>query len=116
HRVPPQEPLARGPAAGDRHGAARRGDREGPRPARRADGLAKALRAGYQPREPRARHRIGFKACVSPTTSLAAVNINADGSCTVYCSTADMGQGSDTAMAQIAGEVLHMAAESVTVV
>src|SRR6266850_1527165 len=42
---------------------------------------------------------IGFKACVSPTTSLAAVNVNADGSCIVYCSTADMGQGSDTAMA-----------------
>jgi CO/xanthine dehydrogenase Mo-binding subunit len=59
---------------------------------------------------------IGFKACVSPTTSLAAVNVNADGSCIVYCSTADMGQGSDTAMAQIAGEVLNMAAESVTVV
>jgi CO/xanthine dehydrogenase Mo-binding subunit len=59
---------------------------------------------------------VGFKACVSPTTSLAAVNVNADGSCIVYCSTADMGQGSDTAMAQIAGEVLHMAAESITVV
>ncbi len=59
---------------------------------------------------------IGFKACVSPTTSLAAVNVNADGSRIVYCSTADMGQGSDTAMAQIAGEVLHMAAESVSVV
>jgi CO/xanthine dehydrogenase Mo-binding subunit len=59
---------------------------------------------------------IGFKACVSPTTSLAAVNVNADGSCIVYCSTADMGQGSDTAMAQIAGEVLHMAAESIAVV
>jgi CO/xanthine dehydrogenase Mo-binding subunit len=59
---------------------------------------------------------IGFKACVSPTTSLAALNVNADGSCIVYCSTADMGQGSDTAMAQIAGEVLNMAAESVTVV
>jgi CO/xanthine dehydrogenase Mo-binding subunit len=59
---------------------------------------------------------IGFKACVSPTTSLAAVNVAADGSCTVYCGTADMGQGSDTAMAQIAGEVLHMAAESVRVV
>jgi CO/xanthine dehydrogenase Mo-binding subunit len=59
---------------------------------------------------------IGFKACVSPTTSLAAVAVNADGSCIVYCSTADMGQGSDTAMAQIAGEVLHMAAESITVV
>ena len=59
---------------------------------------------------------IGFKACVSPTTSLAAVSVNADGSCTVYCSTVDMGQGSDTAMAQIAGEVLHLPAESVTVV
>ncbi len=59
---------------------------------------------------------IGFKACVSPTTSLAMVTVNADGSCIVYCSTADMGQGSDTAMAQIAGEVLHMAAESITVV
>jgi CO/xanthine dehydrogenase Mo-binding subunit len=59
---------------------------------------------------------IGFKACVSPTTSLAIVNVSADGSCTVYCGTADMGQGSDTAMAQIAGEVLHMAAESIRVV
>jgi CO/xanthine dehydrogenase Mo-binding subunit len=59
---------------------------------------------------------IGFKACVSPTTSLAAINVNADGSSIVYCSTADMGQGSDTAMAQIAGEVLNMAAESITVV
>ncbi len=59
---------------------------------------------------------IGFKACVSPTTSLAMATVNADGSCIVYCSTADMGQGSDTAMAQIAGEVLNMAAESITVV
>ena len=59
---------------------------------------------------------IGFKACVSPTTSLAMVTVNADGSCIVYCSTADMGQGSDTAMAQIAGEVLNMAAESIAVV
>lgn len=59
---------------------------------------------------------IGFKACVSPTASLAIVNVSADGSCTVYCGTADMGQGSDTAMAQIAGEVLHMAAESIRVV
>ncbi|HET9349862.1 MAG TPA: xanthine dehydrogenase family protein molybdopterin-binding subunit [Burkholderiales bacterium] len=59
---------------------------------------------------------IGFKACVSPTTSLAMVTVNGDGSCIVYCSTADMGQGSDTAMAQIAGEVLNTAAESITVV
>jgi CO/xanthine dehydrogenase Mo-binding subunit len=59
---------------------------------------------------------VGFKACVSPTTSLAMVTVNADGSCIVYCSTTDMGQGSDTAMAQIAGEVLNMAAESIAVV
>jgi len=59
---------------------------------------------------------VGFKACVSPTASLAMVAVNADGGCTAYCSTTDMGQGSDTAMAQIAGEVLNMAAESITVV
>ena len=59
---------------------------------------------------------IGFKACVSPTTSLAMVTVNADGSCIVYCSTADMGQGSDTAMAQIVAEVLGIPLESITVV
>src|SRR6059058_2451224 len=59
---------------------------------------------------------IGFKACISNTTSLAAVNINADGSCTVYTSCVDMGQGSDTAMAQIAAEVLRIPTEEVTVV
>ena len=59
---------------------------------------------------------IGFKACIANTTSLAAVNVNADGSCTVYVSTVDMGQGSDTAMAQIAAEVLALPAEAVTVV
>src|SRR5690242_912147 len=59
---------------------------------------------------------LGFKACIANTTSLAAVNVNADGSCTVYISTVDMGQGSDTAMAQIAAEVLQIATEQVTVV
>jgi CO/xanthine dehydrogenase Mo-binding subunit len=59
---------------------------------------------------------IGFKACISPTTSVAMVNVSADGSCIVYCSTVDMGQGSDTAMAQIAGEVLNLPTESITVV
>jgi CO/xanthine dehydrogenase Mo-binding subunit len=58
---------------------------------------------------------IGFKACISNTTSLAAVSVNADGSCTVYTSTVDMGQGSDTAMAQIAGEVLQIPTEAVAV-
>ena len=59
---------------------------------------------------------VGFKACVAPTTSFALVSVNVDGSVTVYCSTVDMGQGSDTAMAQIAAEVLSVTAESVKVV
>jgi CO/xanthine dehydrogenase Mo-binding subunit len=59
---------------------------------------------------------IGFKACIANTTSLATVQINADGSCTVYTSCVDMGQGSDTAMAQIAAEVLRLPTEEVTVV
>jgi CO/xanthine dehydrogenase Mo-binding subunit len=59
---------------------------------------------------------IGFKASISPTTSMAIVNISADGSCIVYCSTVDMGQGSDTAMAQFAAEALGVPVELVTVV
>src|SRR6185436_3462502 len=59
---------------------------------------------------------VGFKACIANTTSLAAVNINADGSVTVYTSCVDMGQASDTAMAQIAAEVLHVGTEAVAVV
>ena len=59
---------------------------------------------------------IGFKASISPTTSMAIVNISADGSCIVYCSTVDMGQGSDTAMAQFAAEALGIPVERVTVV
>jgi CO/xanthine dehydrogenase Mo-binding subunit len=59
---------------------------------------------------------IGFKASISPTTSMAIVNLYADGSCGLYCSTVDMGQGSDTAMAQIVGEVLNLPAETVKVV
>jgi CO/xanthine dehydrogenase Mo-binding subunit len=57
-----------------------------------------------------------LKACVSPTTSVAIVNVGADGSPTLYISTVDMGQGSDTAMAQIVGEVLNVPAESVRVI
>src|SRR5687768_6396244 len=59
---------------------------------------------------------IGFKACIAPTTSVAMVNINADASCFVYTSTVDMGQGSDTALAQIAAEVLQIPTEAVTLV
>jgi CO/xanthine dehydrogenase Mo-binding subunit len=59
---------------------------------------------------------IGFKAVVAPTTSVAIVNLYADGSCALYCSTVDMGQGSDTAMAQIVAEVLGIPIECITVV
>ena len=52
----------------------------------------------------------------SPTTSVAIVNVSADGSVTLYCGTVDMGQGSDTAMAQIVGEMLNIPAETVRVV
>jgi CO/xanthine dehydrogenase Mo-binding subunit len=59
---------------------------------------------------------IGFKASISPTTSIAIVNVAADGSVTLYCSTVDMGQGSDTANAQIVAEVLNISVERVKVV
>jgi CO/xanthine dehydrogenase Mo-binding subunit len=58
---------------------------------------------------------IGFKASISPTTSVALVNVGADGSTSLCMGTVDMGQGSDTAMAQIVAEVLDMRAEDVQV-
>jgi CO/xanthine dehydrogenase Mo-binding subunit len=57
-----------------------------------------------------------IKAVISPTTSVANLTIAGDGSTTLYCGTVDMGQGSDTAMAQIVGEVLDIPAESVKIV
>src|SRR5262249_20964948 len=59
---------------------------------------------------------IGFKASISPTTSVAIVNVSADGSVALYMSTVDMGQGADTAMALIVAEVLDVAAENIRVV
>lgn len=51
---------------------------------------------------------IGFKALVAPTTSMALVNLTADGSCFIHSSTVDMGQASDTLLAMIAAEVLDL--------
>ncbi len=59
---------------------------------------------------------IGFKALVAPTTSVAMVSIAADGSCFVYSSTVDMGQGSDTLLAMIAAEELGIAPDEVRIV
>jgi len=58
---------------------------------------------------------IAIKAVTTPTTSVAIVNISADGSVTLSCSTIDMGQGSNTVMAQIVGEVLDIPAETVRI-
>ena len=59
---------------------------------------------------------IGFKASISPTTSGAIVNVSADGSVVLYTNTIDMGQGSDTALAQIVAETLDIRTEDVKVV
>ena len=59
---------------------------------------------------------IGLKACVAPTSSAASVLVYGDGSCALQCSTVDMGQASDTTMAQIAGEVLGVPTTAVRVV
>ncbi|RYY93041.1 MAG: xanthine dehydrogenase family protein molybdopterin-binding subunit, partial [Comamonadaceae bacterium] len=59
---------------------------------------------------------LGFKALVAPTTSVASVTLAGDGSCTLLISTVDMGQGSDTAMAILAADVLGLRAEDIRVV
>ncbi|MBN9888318.1 xanthine dehydrogenase family protein molybdopterin-binding subunit [Salipiger abyssi] len=59
---------------------------------------------------------IGIKASIAPSTSEAIVRLGADGSATLMCSSVDMGQGSDTAHAQIVAEVLNMPVEMVHVV
>jgi CO/xanthine dehydrogenase Mo-binding subunit len=59
---------------------------------------------------------IAIKTVTSPTTSVAIVNVAADASVTLYCGTVDMGQGSDTAMAQMVGEILDVPAETVRVI
>lgn len=59
---------------------------------------------------------VGIKGITSPTTSVAIVNLYGDGSCGLYIGTVDMGQGSDTAMAQICAEVLSLDAEKIHVI
>ncbi len=59
---------------------------------------------------------VGFKGITTPTTSVAIVNLSGDGSCNLYIGTVDMGQGSDTVMAQIAGEVLNLDPHAIRVI
>ncbi len=59
---------------------------------------------------------VGIKAVLTPTVSNATLQLNQDASATLLISTVDMGQGSDTIMAQIAAEVLHLGEGRVRVV
>ncbi len=59
---------------------------------------------------------LGFKALVAPTTSVATITLGGDGSCILLVSTVDMGQGSDTAMAIVAADMLGLQAEQIRVV
>ncbi len=59
---------------------------------------------------------IGIKAVISPTASVAIVNVSADGSVTVSMNTVDMGQGSDTIMSQIAADILNVDLGTVKVI
>ena len=59
---------------------------------------------------------VALKAVLTPTIAGALVQLNHDASATVIVSTVDMGQGSDTILGQIAGEVLAIAPERVRVV
>jgi CO/xanthine dehydrogenase Mo-binding subunit len=59
---------------------------------------------------------VGMKAVLTPTVANATLNLNQDGSATLLISTVDMGQGADTMMAQIAGEVLSIDSTRIHVV
>ena len=59
---------------------------------------------------------IMHKMTVTPASSSAIIKVNEDGSAEVQASTVDMGQGSNTVLAQIAAEELGLRAEDVRVV
>lgn len=55
-------------------------------------------------------------ATITPSTSTATVKVNGDGSINVLSSTVEMGQGSRTALAQIAADAMTVALERVSIV
>ena len=58
---------------------------------------------------------VAIKSTSTPSTSAASVRLNADGSAILLTSTSDMGQGAQTALAQIVGDELALPLECVTV-
>ncbi|MQA09357.1 MAG: molybdopterin-dependent oxidoreductase [Pseudonocardiaceae bacterium] len=59
---------------------------------------------------------VGVKAVLTPTIANAVLQLNQDASATLMISTVDMGQGSDTIMAQIVADVLRVDSRRVHVV
>ncbi|MDP6558675.1 MAG: xanthine dehydrogenase family protein molybdopterin-binding subunit [Candidatus Binatia bacterium] len=57
-----------------------------------------------------------IKATITPSISSAAVKLNEDGSVTIFTGTVEMGQGSDTLLAQITAEEFGVPLEKIQVV
>jgi CO/xanthine dehydrogenase Mo-binding subunit len=56
-----------------------------------------------------------IKATITPSVSCAVVKLNEDASLSIYAGTVEMGQGSETVLAQIAGKELGIALSSIQV-
>ncbi len=56
-----------------------------------------------------------IKATITPSISCAVVKLNEDGSLSIYTGTVEMGQGSETVLAQIAGKELGIALRKIQV-
>src|SRR5687767_10143822 len=56
-----------------------------------------------------------IKATITPSISCAAVKLNEDSSLSIYCGTVEMGQGSETVLAQIAGQELGISLHNIQV-
>lgn len=59
---------------------------------------------------------VGMKAVLTPTVANAVLQLNQDGSASLMISTVEMGQGSDTIMAQLVAEVLAIDSHHVRIV
>jgi CO/xanthine dehydrogenase Mo-binding subunit len=57
-----------------------------------------------------------IKATITPSISCAVVKLNEDASLSIYCGTVEMGQGSETVLAQIAGKELGISLAKIQVV
>jgi CO/xanthine dehydrogenase Mo-binding subunit len=77
-----------------------------------ADALKMRGGALVQPAEPHLKRgrgiACGLKAVITPSASVATVQMHADGSLTILTSAVDMGQGSDTLLSQIVADELGL--------